>query len=352
MPNNCAAYMTAVQKIELRDCPMPEAAPGEVLLEMAYVGVCGSDAHFFESGQRKGKDFDLPFILGHEASAVVVAVGKGVENLVPGDRVVIEPQQTCGKCEFCKSGHYNMCPDVVFPSVPPYDGMLRRYMTFPAHLCYKVPSQVSLLESALVEPLAVGLSAAERGNVKLGQTVVILGMGAIGLMTLLACKARGASKIIVVDLYQNRLDCALEFGAHYALNASEVDTVAEVMRITEGLGADVVFETAGSRRTAAQTVDFLKRCGTIVLVGNVNGETPVRFMDLMYKEGEIKTIYRYRNNFKTAIAAIGSGCIDVKRMISRVFPFSQTQEAFECALKDKMSVVKLVIEIAGEHSGT
>ena len=347
MLNNRAAYMTAIQKIELTSCPVQEVGPGKVLLEIAYVGVCGSDAHFFESGMRKGKYFELPFLLGHEASATVVSVGEGVENLAPGDRVVIEPQQTCGVCEFCKSGHYNMCPEVAFPSVPPYDGMLRNYMTFPAHLCYKLPEKVSLLEGALVEPLAVGLSAAERGNVRLGQTVVILGTGAIGLTTVLACKARGAAKIIVVDLFQNRLDCAVSMGATDAINAKETDPVAEVMRLTDGAGADVVFETAGNVKTASMTVDYVKCCGTIVMVGNVNGETPIRFMDLMYKEGEIKTIYRYLFNFKTAIAAIASGSIDVKGMISRVFPFEQTQEAFECSLKDKMNVVKLVIDVAG-----
>lgn len=348
MCNNSAAYMTAVQKIVVRDCQMPELSPGEVLLKMAYVGVCGSDAHFFETGKRKGENIPLPFILGHEASAVVEKIGEGVSHLKVGDRVVIEPQKTCGVCEFCRSGHYNMCPDVAFPSVPPYDGMLRQYMAFPAHLCYKLPEKVSMLEGALIEPLAVGLSAAERGNVALGQTIVILGMGAIGLTTLLACKARGASTVIVVDLYQNRLDCALSFGADFALNASEVDPVKEVMKLTENSGADVVFETAGSQKTAAQTVDYLKRCGTIVMVGNINGETPVRFMDLMYKEGQIRTIYRYRNNFKTAISAIASGTIRVKDMISAVFPLNKSQEAFETALRDKNSVVKIVINIEGQ----
>ena len=347
MTTNRAAYMTAVQKIEVRDCTTPEPAPDEVLLELSYVGVCGSDVHFFESGERKGKAFSLPFVLGHEASAVVVSAGNAVKDLRPGDRVVIEPQKTCGVCEFCRSGHYNMCPDVIFPSVPPYDGMFCRYMTFPAHLCYKLPDHVSLLEGALVEPLAVGLSAADRGNVTVGQTVVILGRGAIGLTTLLACKARGASKIIAVDLFQNRLDCALSFGATHAFNAREVDAVAEVMRLTEQTGADVVFETAGNSKTAAQTVDYLKRCGTIVLVGNVNGETPMRLMDLMYKQGELKTIYRYTSHFRTAVAALASGSIDAKRMISRVFPFEQTQDAFNCALKEKMTVVKLIVEIGG-----
>lgn len=345
---NRAAYMTAVQKIELRDCPMPELSPEDALLEIAYVGVCGSDLHFFESGERKGRAFALPFLLGHEASAVVSAVGKAVTGLSPGDRVVIEPQKTCGTCEFCRSGHYNMCPDVAFPSVPPHDGMLRRYMAFPARLCRRLPDAVSLLAGTLAEPLAVGLSAADCGNVTVGQTAVILGVGPIGLMTLLACKARGVSRIIAVDLFESRLEKALSLGADHALNAREGDAAAEVMRLTENLGADVVFETAGNSKTAAQAVDYLKRCGTIVLVGNVNGETPVRFMDLMYKQGQIKTIYRYTSHFQTAVSVLASGGVDTDKIISRVFPFEQTQDAFACASRDKTSVVKVAVEVGGE----
>ena len=161
---NEAAYLTGIRKIEVRPCEMPTPAPGEVLIKIAYVGVCGSDAHFFESCMRKGKPFGLPLILGHEASGTVAALGEGVRNLRLGDRVCIEPQLTCNTCAFCRSGHYNMCPDVQFPSVPPYDGMLRRYFCFPAYLCHKLPENVSLAEGAMIEPLAVGMSAAEKAE--------------------------------------------------------------------------------------------------------------------------------------------------------------------------------------------
>ena len=139
---NRAAVLTAVQQIEIRDCKMPSPQKGEVLLEMAYVGICGSDAHFYESGKRKGADIPLPFILGHEASGTVIALGEGVTGLKLGDNVTLEPQQTCGVCEFCKGGHYNMCPSIAFPSVPPYDGMLQKYFCFPAHLCFKLPKEI------------------------------------------------------------------------------------------------------------------------------------------------------------------------------------------------------------------
>lgn len=342
---NQAAVMTAVKKLEIKDYEIPTLSPEEVMLEMAYVGICGSDAHFFESGQRKGKDFQLPFILGHEASGTVIKVGNNVTNLTVGDRVAIEPQQTCEKCFYCKSGHYNMCPDVKFPSVPPYDGMLRKYFKFPAHLCFKLPDNVSLLEGSLIEPFAIGLSAAERGEVHVGQSVVIIGMGTIGLTTLLACKARGVSKIIAIDIFQNRLECANKFGATHTINANNCDAVKEVNRITENEGGDVVFETAGNQKTAFQTEKYLKRCGTIVMVGNINGQTPFEFMNLMYKEGEIKTIYRYRNNFNTAISMVSAGKVELESMVTETYPLSQVQEAFERSIIDKQNVVKIVIDM-------
>jgi len=342
---NKAAFMTEVKKIELKEIPMPEASQDSVVIKVEYIGVCGSDAHFFETGIRKGKPFDLPFVLGHECAGTIVKTGSNVNDFKVGDRVCIEPQITCGKCIYCKSGRYNLCQNVKFPSVPPYDGLLRNYAEIPASQLYKLPDNVSTLEGALIEPLAVGLSAAEKGNVSLGKSVVILGAGSIGLMTLLACRAMGATKIIISDLFDNRLDKAKELGADIVINAGAEDVQKRVYELTDGMGADIVFETAGSQKTAASTVSLIKSGGVIVLVGNINGETPYPFMDLMYKEGEIRTIYRYKNNFQTAISAVSQGIIDVKPMISHQFDFSDVQRAFEYSIQNKQDVIKAVIKI-------
>lgn len=337
--------MTAVKQMEIREIPMPVAATHEIVLKVEYVGVCGSDAHFFESGVRKEKPFALPFILGHECAGTVTQVGAGVKNLKVGDRVCFEPQITCGTCNYCRSGHYNMCPDVIFPSTPPYDGMLRDYVAIPAQNALLLPENVSTKEGALIEPLAVGLSAAEKGEVSLGQTVVILGAGCIGLVTMMACKAMGASKVIMCDLYQKRLDNAQAMGTDFVINASEEDTVERVMELTGGEGADVVFEVASNPHTAAQTVDLLKRSGTVVMVGNINEKTPYRFMDLMYREGQIKTIYRYRNNFNMALQAVSSGRIDIAKIISHEFDFENVQMAFDQSLNNRQDVIKAVIKL-------
>ena len=342
--SNKAALMTAVKKIEIRDFPMPEYGADDVLVRPEFIGVCGSDAHFFESGERKGKKFDLPFILGHECGGVVVDTGKNVTHVRPGDKVCFDPQVTCGKCEYCRTGRYNMCPDVIFPSVPPYNGMLQTYISMPAKTAYRLPENVSTLEGALIEPLAVGLSAAKRGDVTLGDTVLILGSGCNGIVTIMACLSRGATKVIVSDLYENRLQKAKELGASAVIDASKEDTKERVMELTDGKGADIVFETAGSQATASRTIDYLKRGGVIVMVGNVNGETPIRLMDLMYQGGEIRTIYRYVNNFPTAIEAVSSGRINIKGIVSHRFGFEDTQQAFENALYHRSEVIKSVIE--------
>ena len=341
---NEAAVMTGVRRMELRGLPMPEAGPGEALVRTAYVGVCGSDAHFFASGERKGKPFALPFILGHEFSGYVEAVGAGVRDLRPGDRVTFEPQQTCGVCAYCRSGRYNLCPEVRFPSVPPYDGLLRRYAALPAGQLHKLPEGVSQMEGAMIEPLAVGLAAAARGRATVGMTAVLLGAGCIGLMTLLACRTRGVSRVIVADLSTARLRQASRLGADEVIDASKEDVPAAVAALTGGEGAQLVFETAGSPHTAAMTERVLARGGTVVLVGNVGGQTPYPFLDLMYKEGELRTIYRYCNNFGTAIRAVASGRIPLGAIEPAVFPFARTDEAFTRALDGKGDFTKAMIE--------
>lgn len=261
---NRAAYMISPKKIEMRELPMPTAKPGEVILKVEYVGVCGSDVHFFETGVRKGKPFPLPFILGHECAGTVTEVGDGVKSIKVGERVCFEPQITCGKCVYCRSGHYNMCPDVVFPSTPPYDGMLRDYVAIPAENAYKLPDEVSTKEGALIEPLAVGLSAAEKGEVTVGKTVVILGAGCIGLVTMMACKAMGASRVIMSDLYPKRLANALRLGADVVINAAEEDAIQRVMELTGGEGADVVFEVAKQSSDGSTNSGYgsaLRYCG-------------------------------------------------------------------------------------------
>ncbi|WP_343210624.1 NAD(P)-dependent alcohol dehydrogenase [Anaerolentibacter hominis] len=342
---NKSAVLTAVQKIEMRPAPMPEPKPDEVLIRLEYCGVCGSDVHFFEDGYIGKRYATFPMVLGHEAAGTVVSAGSQVHDLKEGDRVAIEPGIPCGHCEYCKEGRYNLCRDLVFLSTPPYDGVLSRYITHPAHLSHKLPEQVSLLEGSLIEPLAVGMHAARLGNICSPKTAVILGAGCIGLTTLLACRQMGASKIIISDLYENRLKKALELGADHVVNASEGDPVEQILALTGGAGADVVFESAGNKHTAYQTSLLVRNGGTIVLVGNIIGDITFNFRNMTLKEADLKTVWRYRNVYPAAIDSIAKGTIPVKDIVTRIYDFDESQQAFETAMNDKQNVVKAVIHI-------
>jgi L-iditol 2-dehydrogenase len=343
---NRAVYMHGTNEMVWKDVPVPVVKENEVLVKVDAVGICGSDVHYYQHGRIGNFVVEGDFILGHECAGEVVEIGTGVTKLAVGDRVALEPGKTCGKCEFCKEGLYNLCPDVEFFATPPYHGVFTNYVTHPEDMCFKLPENVSNVEGALVEPLAVGLHATDQGGVKLGDTVVIYGSGCIGLVTLLASKAKGASKIIVVDVLENRLKTALRLGATHVINPKEVDVIKTVEAITEGKGAHVVIDTAAAEVTVKQTVDVLRAGGTIVLVGmTVKDEVPFNFMKLMGKEGTFKTIFRYRNLYPVAINAIASGAINVKDIVSHEFDFENTKEAFDFVVNNAKDVVKAIIKI-------
>jgi len=342
---NKAAFMTGIRQMEIREIPMPELKPDQVLVKLEYVGICGSDVHYFEYGRIGDFIVNGDFILGHECAGTVTAVGNAVTTHSVGDRVALEPGATCGHCEYCTSGRYNLCPDVEFLATPPYNGCFCDYIAFPASLAFKLPPNVSTKEGALVEPLSVGLEAASIGRVKLGDSVTILGSGCIGLTTMLACKAYGASDIIVVDVIEKRLQKALELGANKVINASKEDTIAEIAKYTNNTGTDLVIETAGSLKTTQQTVDAVKRGGVIVMVGLAPEDViPFNFAKLMGKVADVRPIFRYKNQYPIAIKAIASGKIDVSKIVTDEYDFADIGKAFEKNINDKADVVKIVIK--------
>lgn len=324
------AFMRGIDKMVIKEIPVPEIGKMEVLVSLEYVGICGSDVHYFHNGCCGSYKVDLSedYMLGHECAGTIVKVGEEVERLKVGDRVALEPGITCGECEQCKSGHYNLCPDVVFLATPPVQGCNEEYIAFPENMCFKLPDNVSTKEGALIEPLSVGFYASEQGGVKTGDTVVILGSGCIGLVTLLACKAHGAGKIIVADLVEARLQKAIELGAAEVINSGKEDALKKIEELTNGRGADVVFETAGSPVTIAQTPFIVRRGGTITLVGiSAKEEITYNFAQIMDKEATIKSVFRYRNIYPKAIAAVSSGAINVKGIVTHEFDLEHIQDA-------------------------
>ena len=232
-----ALVLNSPLDLAVRDVPDPGApGPGEVRVSVRSVGICGSDIHYYEHG-RIG-DFVLrePMILGHEAAGVVDAVGEGVESLSPGDAVAMEPGVPCGACRECRIGRYNLCKDVRFWATPPHDGVLAEYVLHPAALTFRLPGHLTTEEGALMEPLAVGVHACERGGVRPGCVVAINGAGTIGCVTLMAALAYGASQVIVADVIPARLERARELGAAAVVDARSESLAEAVMSATGGRG--------------------------------------------------------------------------------------------------------------------
>ena len=340
------AVMTDIAKVELteRDIPVPKA--DEVLIRVEYVGVCGSDLHYYENGGSGPNIVKPPFVLGHEAGGIVVEVGSDITHLKTGDKVALEPGKTCGHCEFCKSGRYNLCKDVVFFATPPVDGVFQEYVAHKADLCFKIPDHMDTMEAALLEPLSVGFHAAKQGKAQIGMTAVVMGAGCIGLVSIMALKAMGVTKIIAVDVMPKRLEKALELGATDIVNGKEKDTIEEIMRLTNKKGSDLVIETAGTEITTRQAIGFSKKGSTIVLVGySASGEMTLPMTLALDKELTFKTVFRYRHIYPLAIEAVASGRINLKEIVTDIFPLDDIQKAMEQSVKNKADIVNSVIKV-------
>lgn len=336
------AVMTDTRQIRMETRPVPVPKADEVLVKLECCGICGSDLHYYESGRIGNFIVEPPFVLGHEASGSVVAVGRDVKHLKVGDRVTMEPGKTCGKCEFCRTGRYNLCPDVVFFATPPVDGVFQEYVAHPEELCFKLPENVNAMQGALVEPLAVGFHAAQQAEAKPGQTAVVFGAGCIGLVTILALQNRGVKKIYCADVIDSRLGIAEKLGAVpvNVLREKLADRIA-----ADGLtGLDLAFETSGVEVSVTTAIECVKKGATIVLIGYSKSSTiqvPTGMM--IDKELTMKTIFRYRHVYPSIVDAIASGSIDPEKIVTDIFDFDDVAHAMEESLTNKEKIVKAVI---------
>ncbi|RKY04443.1 NAD(P)-dependent alcohol dehydrogenase [Candidatus Poribacteria bacterium] len=342
-----AAVLHKVRDIRIEELPKPQIVnDDDVLVRVKAVGVCGSDIHFYMHGRIGDFVVEKPLILGHESAGIVEEVGKGVKDLKPGDKVALEPGIPCRRCEFCKSGRYNLCPHVRFFAAPPVNGVFAEYVVHPADFCFKLPENASLEEGAMVEPLSVGLHGAILGGVRPGDWVAVLGSGPIGLMALQASLAMGASRVICVDLYDFRLKLAKELGASETINAKETDPVEAIADLTGGRGVDVVFEAAGVPKTSQQAIEIARPGGTIVHIGLGEQEAvPMNIVKMIFKELRLQGIHRYANIYPRAIKLIASGRVKVKPMITARLPLERVEEALRMPVERPDSTIKVIVEI-------
>lgn len=340
------AVMNGIGKMGFIEKEVPQPKANEVLVKLEYVGICGSDLHYYETGRIGDYIVEPPFVLGHEPGGVVFGVGEEVKHLRVGDKVALEPGKTCGHCEFCKTGRYNLCPEVIFFATPPVDGVFQEYVCHEADLCFKLPENVSTIEGALIEPLAVGFHAAIQGQAQAGQTAVVMGAGCIGLVTMMALKAMGVSNVYVVDIMEKRLEKALELGATGVINSKETDPVEMIMKLTDGKGCDLAIETAGAEITTIQCINMAKKGTNVVLVGySKTGEMTLPMSLVLDKELTFKTVFRYRHIYPMAIEAVANGKVNLKGIVTDEFTLDEVQKAMDYSVNNKSDIVKAVIKI-------
>ena len=339
-----AAVLHSAGDLRIEEVPRAQiTSPHEALVRVEAVGICGSDMHYFQHGRIGDYVVREPMTLGHEAAGEVVAVGEEVTQLKPGDRVAIEPGYTCRRCEFCKAGRYNLCADVIFMATPPIDGAFCDYVAWPADYLFKLPERLSYEEGAMMEPLAVGVHAAARAAVSLGNSVAVLGAGPIGLVTLQAATAAGAALTIVTDVIPFRLRMATQLGATHVLDAQD-DVAEAVEELTGGRGVDVVADCVGLPETIRQATQIARRGGHIQAIG-LAAETVDQFplFAVINKELSLAGSFRYANRYPAALAAVAAGAIDVQAMITHRFPLTEAPEAMAWVAEHKDQVIKAII---------
>nr|WP_276353858.1 NAD(P)-dependent alcohol dehydrogenase [Cohnella sp. YIM B05605] len=339
-----AAVMHRTREIQLEELPVPGIRSNEVLIKVVAVGVCGSDLHYYAHGRIGKYVVDKPFILGHECSGDIAAVGSNVRRLKVGDRVAVEPGVTCGYCDACKKGRYNLCPEVEFLATPPFDGAFTQYIKVRQDFVFKIPDSMSYEEAALIEPFSVGIHAAVRTRLQPDSAIAIVGMGPVGLLAIAAAKAYGASTIIAADLEPLRLEAAHRMGATHVINIREQDPVKGILRITGDKGVDVAWETAGNPAALQAALLSLRRGGKLAIVGLPAQEgisLNVPFM--VDHEVDLYGVFRYANTYPKGIHFLSSGIVDTSILITDRYPLERTQEAMERALNHKSECLKVVV---------
>ncbi len=339
--------LTGLNRIEIADKPIPELKnPDDVLVRIKSVGVCGSDIHYYRSGNIGSQEVQFPFTLGHEGAGIIEKTGNGVETLKPGDRVAIDPAMPCFTCDQCKTGRYHTCRNLKFLGCPGQsEGCLSEFIVMPASSCYPIPGNMTLDQAALSEPLAIGLYAVRSAGTLAGKSVAILGTGPIGISVMLSAIAHGAERVYMTDKIDERLALASEMGAQWTANAEKYDIVREILK-EEPQQIDLVFECCGQQEAADQAVELLKPGGRLMIIGIPSFRRWSFDVDnLRRKEISIQNVRRQNGVVKETLEMISDGRLNPDRMQTHNFSLYDAAKAFELVAGYRDGVMKAMIHI-------
>ena len=351
-----AVVCHGIEDYRLEEVAVPQPGPGEVIIEVEACGICASDVKCFHGAARMwGTDntsryIQTPVIPGHEFAGTVVALGEGADGktgLAIGDRAVSEQIIPCWECRFCRQGQYWMCRrhDIYGFIGGRAEGAWSRYAKFPqGAINYSVPSSMTPQHAALVEPLGCGIHAVERGNIQLGDVVVIAGMGPIGLCILQVARLKGPGLLIALDMRAQRLTLAQEFGADLAINVLEQDAVAKVLSLTEGYGCDVYIEATGAPAAVEQGLKMIRKLGTYVEFSVMAGPSNIDWSVIGdEKELNIHGAHLSPYTYPLAIEYLDKGVVSGDKLITHTLPLSEFRQGIELAHSADQSIkVQLV----------
>jgi len=316
-----AAVLLEPGRIEVQRCPVPEPGPDDVLVRVAAVGVCGSDAHYYREGRIGDHVVTAPIVLGHEASGVVAAVGAGVSPDRVGQRVSIEPQRPDWSTDESRRGLYNLCPHMRFYATPPIGGALCDYVTIGSAFAHPVHDDISDDDAALFEPLSVAIAAVRKADVTGGSHVLVTGAGPVGLLTAQVARAFGATEVTVSDVVEGRRARAADFGATGVLDPIVDDVTA--------LRVDALIDASGAPSAIALGIRAVAPAGRVVLVGLGHPEISLPVSVIQEHELILTGVFRYANTWPTALELVSTGAVDLGALVTGHFGLDQVAEALD-----------------------
>jgi L-iditol 2-dehydrogenase len=349
-PDMLAARLHGPRDLRVERVPTPgPPPPGRVLLRVKTTGVCGSDLHSYHDARIGDTPIDAPFVIGHEFSAVVEEVGPGAldgwhQPLEAGTRVAVDPAQPCGRCEPCDQGHPNLCARLHFCGNYPDGGSLCEWLHMPARSCYPLPGAIDDTQGALIEPLGVAIHAVDLARIRVGDTVAVIGAGAIGLLILQLARLAGASAVFVADPLPWRLALAAHWGA-LPVPCDGSDPVGAIVRDTGGRGVDVAIEAAWADRSVDQAAGMARLGGRLVLVGIPGDDQLAMKHSTARRKGlTIRLCRRMKHVHRRALDLVLRGRVDLAPLVSHRFPLAQAADAFQLNAAYRDGVVKVMID--------
>jgi len=343
-----ALVLDEYNQLNYRDFEKPEIETDEVLVQVKACGICGSDVHGMDGSTGRRKP---PLIMGHEASGVISEVGKNVSGWNVGDRVTFDSTIYPLDDWYTRKGHYNLSDNRKVMGVSPGEykkhGAFAEFVSVPAHILYRIPENVTFEQAAMVEPVAVAAHAVNISKIKSGDSVVVVGAGMVGMFVINLLKIAGANPIIALDLDENKLKLAGEFGATHAFNSAAKGVQQEILNLTKGRGADFGFEVVGLSETVNLCINNLRKGGTAVLVGNLKPEVIIPLQKVVTTELSLLGSCAINGEYELVLDLLASGKISVDKMISAVAPLSDGASWFN-RLYNKEPGLNKVLLVPGE----